>query len=167
MTLERGFEVALGMDDATWRRHANPWSVWTRATVLPLVIVAVWSRAWLGAWCLVPVGLSVFWMWLNPRVFSTPRSTDHWASRGVLGERVWLNRSKVPVPPHHRLAPYVLHTITALGTVFCVWGLIDLAFWPTLLGAVLIYCGKLWFLDRMTWLFREMQDRPEYRSWLY
>jgi hypothetical protein len=27
------------MDDATWFRHANPWSVWTRASVLPLVIL--------------------------------------------------------------------------------------------------------------------------------
>jgi len=55
MTLERALEVALAMDDATWRRHANPWSVWTRATVLPLVIVAVWSRVWLGPWSLAAV----------------------------------------------------------------------------------------------------------------
>ena len=159
--------MAMSMDDATWRRHANPWSVWTRATVLPAVILAVWSRAWLGMWSLVPVGCAVLWMWLNPRVFPPPRSTDNWASRGVLGERVWLNRRTVPVPIHHRVAPHVLHAITAVGTVFVVWGLIELAIWPTALGAALIYCGKLWFLDRMAWLFRDMQERPEYRSWLY
>jgi len=167
MTLERAFEWALAMDDATWRRHANPWSVWTRATVLPLVIVAVWSRVWLGRWSLAAVAVSVVWMWLNPRVFAAPRSTDNWASRGVLGERVWLNRGKVPVPRHHRTAPHVLNAITAIGSVFVVWGLIRLAFWPTLLGAALIYCGKLWFLDRMAWLFRDLQDAEEYRGWLY
>jgi hypothetical protein len=37
-------------------------------------------------------------------------------------------------------------------TVFVIWGLIGLAFWPTLLGAALIYCGTLWFFDRMAWL---------------
>ena len=167
MTFERGFEVAMAMDDATWRRHANPWSVWTRATVLPLVILAIWSRTWFGSWSWVLVGISVLWMWLNPRVFAPPRSMDNWASRGVLGERVWLNRRNVPVPPHHRFAPRILHTITAVGTVFVVLGLIELAVWPTVLGAALIYCGKLWFLDRMAWLFRDMQEHPEYRSWLY
>ncbi len=167
MTLERAFEAALAMDDATWRRHANPWSVWTRATVLPLVIIAVWSRVWLGTWSLVPVGVSILWMWLNPRVFASPHSTDNWAPRGVLGERVWLNRKKVPVPQHHRVAPHILNAITGVGTVFVTWGLIGLAFWPTMLGAALIYCGKLWFLDRMAWLFRDMQERPEYRAWLY
>ena len=40
----------MRMDDATWRRHANPWSVWTCATVLPVIIFAVWSRVWIGRW---------------------------------------------------------------------------------------------------------------------
>lgn len=82
----------MRMDDATWRRHANPWSVWTRATVLPLIILAVWSRVWIGRWSLVLVALSVLWMWLHPRVFGEPKTSRHWASRGVMGERVWLNR---------------------------------------------------------------------------
>ena len=167
MTIERVFESALSMNDTAWRRHANPWSVWTRATVLPLVILAVWSRTWLGPWCLLPIGASIVWMWLNPRVFPAPRSTDHWASRGVMGERVWLNRDKEPIPSHHRAAPHLLNGITAVGTIFVVTGLVRLAFWPTLLGAVLIYCGKLWFLDRMVWLFQDMSDRPAYHRWLY
>jgi len=111
--------------------------------------------------------VSVLWMWLNPRVFAAPHSTDHWASRGVLGERVWLNRRTVPVPQQHRTAPHILNAITGLGGVLVIWGLIGLAVWPTLLGAVLICCGKLWFLDRMAWLFQDMQDTPEYRGWLY
>ena len=32
----------------------------------------------------------------------------------------------------------------------------------------LIYLGKMWFLDRMVWLYEDMKDTtPEYRSWLY
>ncbi len=168
MTLERRIASAFSMDDATWLRHANPWSVWTRASVLPLVILAVWSREWLGWWSLGLVGASILWMWLNPRIFRRPRSTDNWASRGVLGERVWLNRDQVSVPSHHRIAPNVLNGVTAIGSVFVIWGLVTLDFWPTLLGAALIFCGKLWFLDRMVWLYQDMlSEHEQYRAWLF
>ena len=40
---------AFGMDDATWARHANPWSAWTRIPILPLLCLAIWGRAWIGA----------------------------------------------------------------------------------------------------------------------
>lgn len=167
MTLERKFAAAMSMDDATWLRHANPWSVWSRASVLPLVILAVWSREWLGNWSWAAVAAAVAWMWVNPRVFPRPKSMDSWASRGVLGERVWLSRDVVPVPPRHRIVPHVLNSVTALGTVLVVWGVATLAMWPTLLGSALVYCGKLWFLDRMVWLYEDMIAHSEhYRSWL-
>ncbi|MDA2928944.1 hypothetical protein MYX84_03180, partial [Acidobacteria bacterium AH-259-O06] len=155
-------------DEATWLRHANPWSVWTRASVLPLVILAVWSREWLGWWSLGPVGASILWMWLNPRIFRRPQSTDNWASRGVLGERVWLNRDRIPIPPHHRIVPNILSGVAGIGALLVIWGVVDLDIWPTLLGSVLIYCGKLWFLDRMVWLYQDMMsNNEEYRAWLY
>jgi len=32
----------------------------------------------------------------------------------------------------------------------------------------MVYCGKLWFLDRMVWLYEEMKElHPPYRRWLY
>jgi hypothetical protein len=167
MTLERRLAFAMSMDDAAWFRHANPWSVWTRASVLPLVVLAIWSREWLGAWSGVAIAASVLWMWANPRIFRRPKSMDNWASRGVLGERVWLDRDVVPIPKRHRVLPHVLNGVTALGTLFVVWGLVRFAVWPTFLGAVLIYCGKLWFLDRMVWLYQDMSAVDEhYRSWL-
>jgi hypothetical protein len=167
MTLERKLASVMSMDDATWLRHANPWSVWTRASVLPLVILAVWTRNWLGAWSWAAIVASLVWMWANPRVFQRPKELDNWASRGVLGERVWLNRDVVPVPERHRVLPHVLNGVTAVGAVFVVWGLVTLAMWPTLFGSVLIYCGKLWFLDRMVWLYEDMIVTNEtYRSWL-
>jgi len=119
MTLEERIARGFRMDDVTWERHANPWSVWTRFTALPLVILAVWSRAWLGRRAVVPVALSLLWTWINPRIFSKPRSTDNWASKGVLGERVWMNRKKVPIPEHHRLLPNILNAISGLGG--CWW----------------------------------------------
>ncbi len=32
---------AFALDDEGWRRHANPWSVWTRVATLPLIVLAV------------------------------------------------------------------------------------------------------------------------------
>src|SRR5690606_18259311 len=168
MTIEKRIANAFGMDERTWSRHANPWSVWTRFTVLPALIIAVWSRTWLGWWALLPVVLSLLWTWLNPRLFSTPRSTDNWASKGVLGERVWLNRNVVPVPQRHRIVPNVLSGVAALGALPVIWGVVTLTVWPTLFGAVLIYLGKLWFIDRMVWLYEDMSEAtPEYQRWLY
>ncbi|MDP3563176.1 MAG: hypothetical protein Q8R70_01660, partial [Methanoregula sp.] len=92
MTIERKIARAFALDDESWLRHANPWSVALRNTVLPLLIITFWSRLWLGWWALVPVALALFWMWLNPRTFPAPQSLSHWASKAVLGERVWLNR---------------------------------------------------------------------------
>ena len=88
-----------------------------------------------GSWAWVAIALSVSWKWLNPRIFRRPESMDNWASRGVLGERVWLNRDDVPVPQRHRIVPHVLNCVTAIGTVFVVWGLVALTVWPTLLGS--------------------------------
>jgi hypothetical protein len=38
---------AFGMTEDAWKRHANPWSVWTRFAAIPLMILAIWSRVWL------------------------------------------------------------------------------------------------------------------------
>jgi hypothetical protein len=142
--------------------------VWTRYTVLPLLMVAIWSRVWLGWWSVLPVALTVVWAWVNPRLFPVPPSTDNWASMAVLGERVWLARDKVPLPPHHRRAPHLLSALASLGLPFLVWGLYRLQLWPTLFGVLLVFSGKLWFLDRMVWLYHDMKDaHPDYRRWLY
>lgn len=47
MTIERKIASFFRLNDETWKRHANPWSVISRNTVLPLLIIAFWSRIWL------------------------------------------------------------------------------------------------------------------------
>ncbi len=164
----RAMEQAFAMDEQSWARHTNPWSVWTRNTVLPLLILSVWSRVWLGWWSLIPISLALLWMWVNPRIFPVPSTTRSWASRAVLGERVWLNRNEIPIPEHHARATHLLSAVTALGVPFVIWGVYHLEIWPTLFGALLIYAGKLWILDRMVWLYEGMKDEhPGYRRWLY
>jgi hypothetical protein len=156
------------LSDETWRRHANPWSVWTRYGAFPFLIAAIWSRAWLGWWALVPVGLVVAWLVWNPRAFPPPRSTDNWASKAVLGERIWVGLKGDEIPPQHRVVPGVAAGISMLGLPFLAWGLIVLDLAITSLGAVVVILAKTWFVDRMVWLFEDMKDsKPEYRSWLY
>lgn len=168
MTLESKMAAAFSLSEATWMRHANPWSVWTRNTALPLLILAIWSRVWLSRWSLIPIAGAILWIWLNPRIFPQPDSTNRWTSKAVFGERVWLNRDKIPVPQHHHRVPNILSSVAALGIPFVIWGLVDLQVWPVLLGSVLIHLSKLWFLDRMVWLYEDMKDKtPEYQSWLY
>ncbi len=168
MTLERKIARAFNLTDENWMKHANPWSVWTRYSVLPIIILAFWSRIWIGWWCLIPILLSLGWMFFNPVFFKQPKSTKNWASKSVLGERVYLNRDKIDIPQHHKFAPKILNTISALGMVLAIYGIVKLAIWPAILGTTLAYLGKSWYLDRMVWLYEEMKDQDEeYKSWDY
>lgn len=165
MTLENRIASAFRLDDAGWARHANPWSGWSRAiTTLPLLVAAIWSRAWLGYWSLVPIALVLWWIWLNPRAFG-PASDDHaWITKGVLGERLWANRRAVPVPERHRVVPNILNIASLTGVPFLIWGLVTFGVWSTLLGTVLIAGAKLWYIDRMAILYDDMvSTKPELR----
>ena len=168
MDLEQKLASLFRMTDEVWARHANPWSVWTRYFALPVFILSIWSRIWIGWWSAVPILLSIVWIWINPRVFAIPSSTKSWASKAVLGERVWLNRKRIPIPEHHRPIINILNTISAIGSLLCIWGLIKQSGWGTIFGMMMVILGKSWFLDRMVWLYDEMKDNnPDYRSWLY
>jgi hypothetical protein len=59
-TSERRVASLFGLKGDSWMRHANPWSVWTRFAVLPLLVLAVWSRDWIGWWSLAGVALLAY-----------------------------------------------------------------------------------------------------------
>lgn len=148
----------MGMNDRAWERHTNPWSGWSRVSILPLFAVAVWSRVWLGWWALIPIGGVLLWTWLNPRLFPPPASTDNWMSKGVLGERMWVSRRDDPRFAHHAPVVRNLTLLASAGAVVLVVGLILLN--PSLTGAGLAVAmlSKLWFMDRMVWLHSEAGD---------
>jgi len=175
MTLERKIAQLFRMDEKARRRHSNPWSVYSRFSMVPLLALVFWSRVWLGWWSLAPI-ITVLapiitvllWVWFNPRIFPEPKSTNNWASKIVLGEWVWMNRRKVSVPKHHLYMPDILSAIGLIGAIPFIWGLFVLEIWPTVLGGVVIVISKLWFADRMVWLYEDMKDATsEYKSWLY
>ena len=47
-TLDGLLERSMRMDEGTWARHSNPWSVWTRVPILPLLALSIFARAWIG-----------------------------------------------------------------------------------------------------------------------
>lgn len=148
----------FGMTDEVWARHANPWSGWTRIATLPFLLAAIWSHSWIGWYAAVPIGVVGAWLWLNPRIFPEPDSTDSWISRAVLGERLWVDRSAMSIPQRHRVIPHMLATVAGVGGLLALVGAALNALWPTLLGAVLVYSGKMWFCDRMVWLYEDMRS---------
>lgn len=155
--IEGRMATAFGLEDeAAWQRHANPWSVYTRIPGPALLAAAVWSRGRLGRWSLVPVGAVCLWLAVNPHVFPPPTSTDHWASRAVLGETFWAARQAAPVPARHRVAPNVLTALNAAGVPFVVRGLVVRNAWTVLFGLAVHMAGKNWFLDRMALLYDDM-----------
>lgn len=134
MTIEGAIARFFRMDDRTRHRHANPWSVYTRFTMIPLLGLAVWSRVWLQWWSLVPILAAVLWIWLNPPIFPEPKSTRNWASKVVLGEWIWMKRDVIPALVHQRLLPHVLSVASGIGFVLFLIGLL-------LLGALLAILG--------------------------
>jgi Family of unknown function (DUF6653) len=75
-----------GVRRAIFARHANPWSAWTRWASTPLVLLPVWTRRRSHA---VLVGA---WLAVNPVVFPKVADGQHWATRAMLGEELWITR---------------------------------------------------------------------------
>lgn len=148
----------MAMNDDIWARHANPWSGWSRGSILPLFAIAVWSRVWIGWWALVPVGAVLIWTWLNPRLFSCPESTGNWMSKGVLGEYIWLSRGKDRALAHHASVIRTLTIVTSAGAVLMLAGLAVLNVPLTTTGLAITMLTELWIVDRMVWVYYEFGE---------
>lgn len=166
-TTEKHIAQLFGLTGDAWMRHANPWSVWTRFTCVSLVALAVWSRTWIGWYCLLPVAAALLWTVFNPRLFDVPSSTTSWASRGVLGERIYSERAETPIPAQFASAvPNIANALSTVGLAMAVYGLVVFAVWPLVAGILVVHTGKLWYIDRMVLLFDDVKQRdPEIASW--
>ncbi len=169
MTLERKIARFFNLTDENWMKHANPVSVWTRYSVLPIIVLSFWSRVWIDWWCLLPGVVSILWVFFNPILFKRPKSTKNWASKAVLGERVFLNRDKKKIPEHHEIPLHgLLNAISSIGVILAVFSIVYYSIWGAVMGVALAYIGKSWYLDRMVWLYEDMKnDNETYKSWEY
>jgi hypothetical protein len=159
----------FGLEGDAWMRHANPVSVWTRYSVLALIALAIWSRTWIGWWSLLAVALAIGWMMVNPRLFKEPRSTRNWASKSVLGERIWTERRAAGLPPQFTATvPNLANAFAGLGIALLAYGLIVFEALAVLAGILVATGGKSWYLDRMVLLFEDVKNfDPEVASWEY
>ncbi|MBO6825586.1 MAG: hypothetical protein JJ879_05255 [Sneathiella sp.] len=151
----------FGMSDEVWRRHANPWSGWSRVSILPLIALAAWSRVWIDYWAFGLGVAIVIWSWLNPRIFPEPKSLDNWMSKGVLGEQIWLRRHEIPIPFEFARITTLLNMSAGLGAIPFIYGIIQLDIIITICGMVIMMLSKLWFIDRMVWLFELTNKRAK------
>ena len=136
------------------RRHleSHAWIGWGWATVLSC------SR------CPLALAQSAHFSAAGP-------APNTWAAKVTFGERVWLNRKAIAGAgtPHHDAAQSAQWRISRHRLRHrALWRRCRRRSGRRLLGhRDLVYAGKLWFCDRMVWLYEDMKDRdPVYRSWL-
>ena len=161
MTLEKHLSKIFNLQGENWKKHANPWSVWTRFATLPFIVLAIWSRAWIGWYAVFPVMILIIWVVVNPTLFKVPKNFDSWGSKAVLGEQFWSERKEHPVPEHHRIPVLILTILQSLGGLLLIFGLWKLELSFTIIGTIIVYLAKMWFLDRMVWVFEDMKDVME------
>jgi hypothetical protein len=169
-TTEKRVAKAFGLEGESWMEHSNAWSVWTRFLALPLIVMSIWTRDWIGWWCLVPLALSLVFMVINPRLFKAPKSTRNWASKGVFGERIWADRKTVEIPAKYgkSLVPTVCYVAQTLSLVVLAYGLVRMDVMATIAGTVMCQIAKSWYIDRMVLLYEDMKERnAEYAAWEY
>ena len=153
MEFDKALSKLFLPDQDSWLKHANPWSVWSRFATLPFIVVSIWSRVWIGWYCLIPISILILWIWINPTLFSKPKDYSSWGAKAVLGERVFMNRKEKPLPDGHTKAIIVLNILQCFSGIILLYGLWNLDVAMTIHGTVYIYLTKMWFLDRMVWLY--------------
>ncbi|MEM8553743.1 MAG: DUF6653 family protein [Pseudomonadota bacterium] len=159
-------ENMMRMSDDDWLRHANRWSVYTRIPILPALALVWWLRDPLGWGTWVLTLAFILWAYWNPRAFPVPKRRDTWPALGTFGERVFLDRARRPIPRHHAAWAHGLTVVTALGLAPLVYGLWVYDIWAVLLGLVVSVGGKVWFVDRMVGLYRDMaRDHQDLAAW--
>jgi hypothetical protein len=125
------------LSERVWRRHSSPWSVWTRILTYPLVYLPLWNRSW-------KQGVVVTaWFAANPVIFPEPEDDSSWATRGVLGEKLWMAE---------RPRDIIMLLSAASGMVGVV-GLVAAyrrRLWPMMLCASAGFLLLLWGIDRYT-----------------
>ena len=168
--MKRFSEKLMGMNDSTWERHSNPVSVYSRIFSYPLIILALWSYHFWDLLYALGLGISVvLWLYVNPRLFKVPRSTNNWASKVTFGERIWLHHeNRTEIPCHHsKIFISTLLIVSGIGFIGTIYFSMIADFKLTLLASLMCWGAKVWYCDRMVWLFEDMKNFEKYSAWVY
>ncbi|WP_338728511.1 DUF6653 family protein [Haladaptatus sp. DJG-WS-42] len=123
-----------------WKRHANPWSGWTRAATTPVFVYALYQRNWR-----LVAALAV-WLVVNPAAFPAPKTTDAWMTRGVLAEREWLAQGNGTVGLSW---PNVLNLVNVPATAYLGWATLRRRPGHAVLATALVMAFKLAWMAKI------------------
>ncbi len=70
----------------------------------------------------------------------------------------------IEIPRHHVKAAFALTILSMMGTVILLYGLITLESLSTIAGCITTYLGKLWFVNKMMWLFEDLKEHPKFKN---
>ncbi|MEL7688292.1 DUF6653 family protein [Citromicrobium bathyomarinum] len=163
MAIEKHVAGFFRLDDQGWARHANPWSGWSRfATGMVLPILAIWSRVWIGWWAALAFAAVALWLWLNPRLFPPVDHDRGWMSRGVFGERAFIEHREIATGLISVRRANLFNLVAAFGLIPLAYGLWVLDPVATILGASISIAGKMLFMGEMVALYDRMKaTHPE------
>ena len=131
-------------EDRRWAGRSHPWCVYSRLAAALLLIVALTTHRGLGIYALIPIGLCLFFIIVNPFVFPAPKDDSRWATRSVLGQRIWRGRENPgwDVPSISRIA-------SALAYFIALWLAIESQLGEAVTLGLIALGLKLVYLDWM------------------
>ncbi len=129
---------------STWKRHANPWSGWTRVCAFFLFPIPFWFQSWTG------LGLLLLFFVINPLIFNEPKSTNNWMSKSIQGEEIWTKNGLF-----QKDFPTLLNVLNGLFFFLMIYSSYNRMLGDTILSVVLSSVFKLWYLDRMVVIANE------------
>ncbi|MFI6921818.1 DUF6653 family protein [Nonomuraea spiralis] len=154
MKLTQAAAATFGLNDDSWKRHANAWSVWTRMAGLAPILLPIYFRDALGWWAPAPIVAGVIWMWLNPHAFKPVYEPRSWAEKGIYGEKMYAADHSLAAEAHRPALRWLI-AMAALGAAIMVYGLVRVEAWPAVFGWALIFISQLWQIDRFVAIYEE------------
>lgn len=131
-------------EDRRWAGRSHPLCVYSRlAAALALIVVLTTHRS-LGVYALVPVGICLFFILVNPFVFPAPEDDKSWATRSVLGQRLWRKRE---APGWD--VPSVSRVVSALVYFIALWLAVESQLGEAVMLGLIALGLKLVYLDWM------------------
>nr|WP_306455024.1 DUF6653 family protein [Pseudovibrio flavus] len=155
------------MDVRNWGKNQSALTFYSRLLALPYFVAALWTHTlWDMQSALGLCALGIAWLWLTPRLYKGSGSANSWYVRAHFGQRIWLNRMSVPVPPEVHFRALAMAFAGVVGFGVAIWGATDANIVLAASGVAVAYAGRLGFLDQMAKLYAQMQNaHPVYKNW--
>lgn len=93
------------LEDRRWAGRSHPLCVYSRLGAAYFLVLCVYTYRWWNVQAIWPIGLCLFFILINPYIFPAPRTQQAWATRAVLGQRLW-----------HGLQQWDLPTLCRIGS---------------------------------------------------